>query len=235
MIEIIVNGARRTVESAPDTPLLWVLRDELGLTGTRFGCGAGLCGCCTVHVDGAAMRSCSIAVGDVASRNITTIEHARRSRMPRRRPLPGPVQLARMAAYCPGDLAGLRDRALLLLLAAGFGRSGLVGLDAEQIRFTATGIDAVFPGDETERRPTRIVSVPPPLAPARCTRWMTGCVPPTRASARCSARSTAGAMLNTAGSAPTPSGVFWAAAPQPARAVPRRPTFHGSLDGGKSG
>lgn len=110
MIEIIVNGARRTVESAPDTPLLWVPRDELGLTGTRFGCGAGLCGCCAVHVDGAAMRSCSIAVGDVASRNITTIEHARRSRMPRRRPLPGPVQLARMAAYCPGDLAGLRER-----------------------------------------------------------------------------------------------------------------------------
>ena len=75
MIEIIVNGARRTVESAPQTPLLWVLRDELGLTGTRFGCVVGLCGCCTVHVDGAAMRSCSIAVGDVASRNITTIEH----------------------------------------------------------------------------------------------------------------------------------------------------------------
>jgi hypothetical protein len=64
-----------------------------------------------------------------------------------------------MAAYCPGDLAGLRDRALLLL-AAGFGGSGLVGLDAEQIRLPATGIDAVFPGDETERLPTRIVSVP---------------------------------------------------------------------------
>src|ERR1700683_2770992 len=75
MTEIIVNGERLTVESAADTPLLWVLRDELRLTGTRFGCGVGLCGCCTVHVDGAAMRSCSIAVGDVASRHITTIEH----------------------------------------------------------------------------------------------------------------------------------------------------------------
>jgi isoquinoline 1-oxidoreductase alpha subunit len=75
MIEIIVNGARCAVKSAADTPLLWVLRDELGLTGTRFGCGAGLCGCCTVHVDGAAMRSCSIAIGDVTNRNITTIEH----------------------------------------------------------------------------------------------------------------------------------------------------------------
>lgn len=60
MIEIIVNGARCTVESDTDTPLLWVLRDELGLTGTRFGCGAGLCGCCTVHVDGAAMRLLSL-------------------------------------------------------------------------------------------------------------------------------------------------------------------------------
>ena len=75
MIEIVVNGARCPVESDTDTPLLWVLRDELGLTGTCFGCGAGLCGCCTVHVDGAAMRSCSIAIGDVANRNITTIEH----------------------------------------------------------------------------------------------------------------------------------------------------------------
>jgi isoquinoline 1-oxidoreductase alpha subunit len=75
MTEIIVNGERFTVESAADTPLLWVLRDELRLTGTRFGCGVGLCGCCTVHVDGAAMRSCSIAIGDLANRNITTIEH----------------------------------------------------------------------------------------------------------------------------------------------------------------
>ena len=75
MIEITVNGTLRQVESAPDTPLLWVLRDELGLRGTRFGCGAGLCGCCTVHLDGRAIRSCSIAVGDVGDRLVTTIEH----------------------------------------------------------------------------------------------------------------------------------------------------------------
>jgi aerobic-type carbon monoxide dehydrogenase small subunit (CoxS/CutS family) len=75
MTEIIVNGKRLTVESADDTPLLWVLRDELRLAGTRFGCGIGLCGCCTVHVDGAAMRSCGISVGDAANRSITTIEH----------------------------------------------------------------------------------------------------------------------------------------------------------------
>jgi isoquinoline 1-oxidoreductase alpha subunit len=75
MIEITVNGTLRQVKSAPDTPLLWVLRDELGLRGTRFGCGAGLCGCCTVHMDGRAIRSCSVAIGDVGQRSVTTIEH----------------------------------------------------------------------------------------------------------------------------------------------------------------
>ena len=75
MTEITINGTRRKIESAPDTPLLWVLRDELGLRGTRFGCGVGLCGCCTVHADGQAIRSCSIAVGDVGQRRLTTIEH----------------------------------------------------------------------------------------------------------------------------------------------------------------
>jgi aerobic-type carbon monoxide dehydrogenase small subunit (CoxS/CutS family) len=75
MIEITVNGTLRQVESAPDTPLLWVLRDELDLRGTRFGSGAGLCGCCTVHMDGWAIRSCSIAVGDVGHQSLTTIEH----------------------------------------------------------------------------------------------------------------------------------------------------------------
>jgi aerobic-type carbon monoxide dehydrogenase small subunit (CoxS/CutS family) len=75
MVEITVNGVLRKVESASDTPLLWVLRDELGLRGTRFGCGAGLCGCCTVHTDGQAIRSCRIAVGDVGQQSVTTIEH----------------------------------------------------------------------------------------------------------------------------------------------------------------
>ena len=58
MTDMTVNGILRHPESQGDTPLLWYLRDELGLTGTRFGCGAGLCGCCTVHVDGKAIRSC---------------------------------------------------------------------------------------------------------------------------------------------------------------------------------
>ena len=58
MLSLNINGASRTVRAAPDTPLLWVLRDELNLTGTKFGCGVAACGACTVHVDGAAVRSC---------------------------------------------------------------------------------------------------------------------------------------------------------------------------------
>ena len=69
-----VNGSDRKVSVAPETPLLWVLRDTLQLTGTKFGCGAGLCGACTVHVAGAATRSCSTPVSQVAGKNITTIE-----------------------------------------------------------------------------------------------------------------------------------------------------------------
>ena len=74
MIDLTVNGSEHRISSDPDTPLLWVLRDELRLAGTRFGCGVGLCGCCTVYVDGAAVRSCSIAVGDLNGAAITTIE-----------------------------------------------------------------------------------------------------------------------------------------------------------------
>lgn len=74
LIGLTVNGLERLITSSPDTPLLWVLRDELRLPGTRFGCGAGLCGCCTVHVNGAAVRSCSVAVGDLGGATITTIE-----------------------------------------------------------------------------------------------------------------------------------------------------------------
>jgi len=74
MIRFTLNGAAQEVAAEPDTPLLWVLRDELGLTGTKFGCGAALCGACTVHVNGQPVRSCSTAVGDVADAQVTTIE-----------------------------------------------------------------------------------------------------------------------------------------------------------------
>ncbi|HEX8619149.1 MAG TPA: (2Fe-2S)-binding protein, partial [Thermoanaerobaculia bacterium] len=71
---MIVNGKPQSVSSAADTPLLWVLRDELGLTGTKFGCGMGVCGACTVHVNGEPIRSCSTQVAEVAAKKITTIE-----------------------------------------------------------------------------------------------------------------------------------------------------------------
>jgi isoquinoline 1-oxidoreductase subunit alpha len=74
MVELKINGETHRVDTALETPLLWYLRDELGLTGTRFGCGAGLCGCCTVHVNNAATRSCSITLGDLNGSSVATIE-----------------------------------------------------------------------------------------------------------------------------------------------------------------
>jgi aerobic-type carbon monoxide dehydrogenase small subunit (CoxS/CutS family) len=74
MITITVNGQRHDVDAAPDTPLLWALRDHLGLTGTKFGCGVALCGACTVHIDGDAVRSCSLPLSAAAGHSITTIE-----------------------------------------------------------------------------------------------------------------------------------------------------------------
>ncbi len=69
-----LNGSAVTIECPPDTPLLWALRDTLGLTGTKYGCGQGLCGACTVHLDGAAARACSLPVSAVEGRRVTTIE-----------------------------------------------------------------------------------------------------------------------------------------------------------------
>ncbi len=74
MARFKLNGKDVTVEVAPDTPLLWVLRDSLHLTGTKFGCGIGQCGACTVHIDGEAQKSCQFPVGAVAGKAITTIE-----------------------------------------------------------------------------------------------------------------------------------------------------------------
>jgi isoquinoline 1-oxidoreductase alpha subunit len=73
-IQLLINNSPHEVEVAPDTPLLWVLRDKLNMTGTKYGCGMGLCGACTVHLDGEAVRSCQTAVSSVASKKITTIE-----------------------------------------------------------------------------------------------------------------------------------------------------------------
>lgn len=73
-ISFQVNGKPQSVDVDPDTPLLWVLRDNLSLTGTKFGCGIGQCGACTVHVEGNPTRSCSIAISDVAGKSVTTIE-----------------------------------------------------------------------------------------------------------------------------------------------------------------
>ncbi|MFZ4825952.1 MAG: (2Fe-2S)-binding protein [Phototrophicaceae bacterium] len=73
-MELKINDATIEVASSPDEPLLWVLRDELGLTGTKFGCGIGICGSCTVHVDGVATRSCVTPISSVADKAITTIE-----------------------------------------------------------------------------------------------------------------------------------------------------------------
>ena len=73
-IALTINGKAAKVEADPDTPLLWVVREHLKLTGTKFGCGSGLCGACTVHIDGKAMRSCRISVSKVVGKKVTTIE-----------------------------------------------------------------------------------------------------------------------------------------------------------------
>lgn len=89
---IKVNGQERTVDVVEDTPLLWVIREELGLTGTKFGCGIAMCGACTVHLDGQPLRSCSIPVSGVSG-EITTIEA-----------VDGPEAKAVQAAWVAGDV-----------------------------------------------------------------------------------------------------------------------------------
>ena len=89
-----VNGSERKINVPNDTPLLWVLRDTLDLTGTKYGCGAGLCGACTVHLDGAAVRSCMTPVAAAAGKAITTIEGLSHS-------TPHPLQLAWIAEDVP--------------------------------------------------------------------------------------------------------------------------------------
>jgi len=74
MLDVTINGTVRTLDVPADMPLLWVLRDVVGLTGTKFGCGIAQCGACTVHVDGVPLRSCQLPVGAVGARIVTTIE-----------------------------------------------------------------------------------------------------------------------------------------------------------------
>jgi len=73
-VTFVVNGSGHTIDVAPETPLLWVLRDDLNLTGTKFGCGMALCGACTVHIEGEATRSCITPISSVAGKKVTTIE-----------------------------------------------------------------------------------------------------------------------------------------------------------------
>ena len=79
MARVTINGETRELDVPDDMPLLWALRQELGMVGTKFGCGMGLCGACTVHVDGAAVRSCSTPVGSLAGKQVTTIEALEKS------------------------------------------------------------------------------------------------------------------------------------------------------------
>jgi len=83
MTTIQINGAPRATDAPGDTPLLWVLRDELGMTGTKFGCGMALCGACTVHLDGQPVRSCTTPLSAAAGQRVTTIEGAQQDRVGR--------------------------------------------------------------------------------------------------------------------------------------------------------
>ncbi len=84
MTRITINGLSYDLDVEPDTPLLWVIRENVGLTGTKFGCGIGHCGACTVHLDGMAVRACTLPFAAVAGRQVTTIEGLARSGVPHR-------------------------------------------------------------------------------------------------------------------------------------------------------
>jgi len=93
MLKLTVNGGTIKIDVDPDTPLLWVLREQLGLTGTKFSCGIGECGACTVHLDGEPVRSCAFTVGEASGKEITTIEG-----------LKGPVADALRRSWIEGDV-----------------------------------------------------------------------------------------------------------------------------------
>jgi len=124
-----VNGARHTVDAPAEMPLLWVLRDRLGLTGTKYSCGQALCGACTVHLDGEAVRSCKTLVSDVGTRAVTTIEGLSADRS-------HPVQKAWIAEQVPQ---------------CGYCQSGQImsaaALLAKQPQVTDADIDAAMAGN----------------------------------------------------------------------------------------
>jgi isoquinoline 1-oxidoreductase subunit alpha len=126
MIKLTVNGHEHRVEAAPDTPLLWVLREQLGLTGTKYGCGIAACGACTVHVDGGAVRSCSYPLSEATARKITTIEGLSRDRS-------HPVQKAWIAEQVPQ--CGYCQSGMIMAVAA---------LLAEKPRPTDADVDAAI-------------------------------------------------------------------------------------------
>jgi aerobic-type carbon monoxide dehydrogenase small subunit (CoxS/CutS family) len=94
MIELSINGVTHRLDIEPDTPLLWAIREQLGMTGTKFGCGIAACGACTVHIDGSAVRSCSFPVSAAVGKRVTTIEGLSRDRS-------HPVQRAWIAEQVP--------------------------------------------------------------------------------------------------------------------------------------
>lgn len=128
-ITITVNGQRRRLDVAPDMPLLWVLRDELGLKGTKFGCGSGLCGACTVHLNGQAVRACGITAGAADQAEILTIEGLPGTALER-------VQQAWVAAQVPQ--CGYCQPGLIMSVAAILAESP--GLAPAQVRARLTNI-----------------------------------------------------------------------------------------------
>jgi len=129
MAMISINGHDRTVDVADDIPLLWLIRDHLQMTGTKFGCGAGLCGACTVHVDGSPVRSCQTLARDVAGKKVTTIEG-----------VDGRVANAVQAAWQKLDV-----------VQCGYCQSGqimsAIGLLSQNVRPTDADIDAAMYGN----------------------------------------------------------------------------------------
>src|SRR6059036_2746422 len=104
MLSLNVNGETRSVDAEPGTPLLWVLRDTLGMTGTKFGCGMALCGACTVHLDGQPMRSCSTPVSAAVGKKVVTIEVIGATPVGQRSRPPGP------RSTCPSAATASRAR-----------------------------------------------------------------------------------------------------------------------------